>query len=195
MNHALRNDEFDRLLSGAFGLLGDENFTAHKPASEKRSRFARARAKRRKGSRKPRRARSSIKSRSPKRAALAFERRELWDEAIALYRSVLESDETLLFAQTGLERAQARAGLDAKLGNLIDNPSLLLGDVVLNDARKLLESRGRGNAARPAARSQIVAARPARRAGVAAGRRASHFGSADERDVVSGRLARRVRDA
>ena len=33
--------------------------------------------------------------------ALAFERRELWDQAIELYRSMLASDETLLFAQTG----------------------------------------------------------------------------------------------
>jgi hypothetical protein len=46
----------------------------------------------------------------------------------------------LLFAQTGLERAQARAGLDAKLANLIDNPTLLFGDSVLADARLLLAS-------------------------------------------------------
>jgi hypothetical protein len=72
--------------------------------------------------------------------ALAFERRELWNEAIDLYRSVLESDDTLLFAQSGLERAQARAGLDAKLSNLLENPALLLTDSVLADARKLLES-------------------------------------------------------
>jgi hypothetical protein len=70
--------------------------------------------------------------------ALAFERRELWDQAIALYASVLEENGALLFAQTGLERAQARAGLDAKLANLIDNPTLLFGDAVLADARLLL---------------------------------------------------------
>jgi hypothetical protein len=72
--------------------------------------------------------------------ALAFERRELWEQAIELYRSVLASDGTLLFAQIGLERALDRAGLDAKLTNLIDNPALLLGDAVLTDARKLLEA-------------------------------------------------------
>jgi hypothetical protein len=71
---------------------------------------------------------------------LAFERRELWEQAIALYRSVLANDETLLFAQTGLARAEARAGLDAKLRNLLDNPTLLFGDRVLADARKLLET-------------------------------------------------------
>ena len=81
---------------------------------------------------------------------LAFERRELWDEAIELYRTVLATDSTLLFAQTGLERARARAGLDAKLVNLIDNPTLLFGDAVLADARTLLEAaaaRGRERAA------------------------------------------------
>jgi hypothetical protein len=66
----------------------------------------------------------------------------VWDQAIELYRTVLATDSTLLFAQTGLERAQARAGLDAKLVNLIDNPSLLLTDAVLADARKLLEAAG-----------------------------------------------------
>jgi hypothetical protein len=71
--------------------------------------------------------------------ALAFERRELWDQAIALYRAMLATDANLVFAQTGLERAMGRAGLDAKLTNLIDNPTLLFSDTVLADARKLLD--------------------------------------------------------
>lgn len=139
VNHALRNDEFERLLSQAFGLLGDENFTA-----------AQARFREALGVRPSSREAQEGLAQAEEGAkldqialaearALAFERRELWDEAIALYRSVLERNETLLFAQTGLERAQARAGLDAKLANLLDNPTLLLTDVVLADARKLLE--------------------------------------------------------
>jgi tetratricopeptide (TPR) repeat protein len=107
VTQALRDTEFDRLLSKAYGSLGAESF-GEVALTEAR--------------------------------ALAFERRELWNEAIDLYRSVLESDETLLFAQSGLERAQARAGLDAKLSNLLENPALLLTDSVLADARKLLES-------------------------------------------------------
>jgi len=43
-----------------------------------------------------------------------------------------------VFARAGLERATARSDLDAKLKNLIDNPTLLFGDTVLADARKLL---------------------------------------------------------
>jgi tetratricopeptide (TPR) repeat protein len=70
--------------------------------------------------------------------ALAFEKRELWDQAVALYRQVLETDSTLLFAQTGLDRATQRAGLDAKLAHLIENPTLLFGDQTLAAARELL---------------------------------------------------------
>ena len=74
--------------------------------------------------------------------ALAFEKRELWDQAVALYRQVLTTDATLLFAQTGLERATSRAGLDAKLANLIQNPTLLFGDQTLAAARELLGIAG-----------------------------------------------------
>ena len=70
--------------------------------------------------------------------ALAFERRELWEQAIQLYRDLLATDATLAFAQAGLERSVLRADLGAKLANLIDNPTLLFGDRVLADAGALL---------------------------------------------------------
>jgi tetratricopeptide (TPR) repeat protein len=72
----------------------------------------------------------------------AFEKRELWDQAIAQYRDVLATDPTVLFAQTGLDRATSRAGLDAKLKNLIENPTLLFGDTTLASARELLDVAG-----------------------------------------------------
>jgi tetratricopeptide (TPR) repeat protein len=74
--------------------------------------------------------------------AAAFEKRELWDQAVALYRQVLATDATLLFAQTGLDRSTSRAGLDAKLANLIQNPSQLFGDQTLAAARELLGVAG-----------------------------------------------------
>ena len=43
---------------------------------------------------------------------------------------------------TGLTRATARADLDAKLGNLIDNPNLLFRDNVLEEARQLRDAAG-----------------------------------------------------
>lgn len=70
---------------------------------------------------------------------LAFERRELWSEAIAQYEQALATDSTLAFARAGLERARTRADLDAKLANLIDNPSLLFRDDVLASTRALID--------------------------------------------------------
>ena len=68
---------------------------------------------------------------------------------------MLAGDGTLLFAQTGIERAQARAGLDAKLANLIDNPTLLFGDSVLADARALVETASAEPEKGPRLTSQI----------------------------------------
>ncbi|MFL2546964.1 MAG: hypothetical protein ACJ0SL_06335 [Candidatus Rariloculaceae bacterium] len=71
--------------------------------------------------------------------ALGFETRELWENAIQLYRGLLETDESLAFAQVGLQRSILRADLDAKLVNLIENPALLFSDQVLADAGLLLD--------------------------------------------------------
>jgi tetratricopeptide (TPR) repeat protein len=87
--------------------------------------------------------------------ALAFERRELWEQAVSQYRGALGDDPTLVFAKTGLERSESRAGLDAKLRNLIDNPTLLFSDTVLADARKLVVDARAVPAAGPVLTDQI----------------------------------------
>ncbi len=70
--------------------------------------------------------------------AAAFERRELWARAIEQYEMALAEDATLIFAQEGVARAQARADLDSKLSHLLSNPNLLFDDGVLADAELLL---------------------------------------------------------
>jgi tetratricopeptide (TPR) repeat protein len=155
IHRELRDAEFERSLSEAFGLLGDENFT------DARTRFESALALRpqsreaQEGFEQAEQGAKLEQIALAEARGLAFERRELWDQAIALYRSVLESDETLLFAQAGLERAEARAGLDAKLTNLIDNPALLLTDSVLADARTLLDDAGAETARGPRIDGQV----------------------------------------
>jgi tetratricopeptide (TPR) repeat protein len=156
ITQSLRNTEFDDLVSEAFGLLGEKSYV------DAQERFRTALAMR-PGSREAAEGLAQAEQGAKldeialaEARALAFERRELWDQAIALYRSVLESDETLLFAQTGLVRAEARAGLDAKLVNLLDNPTLLFGDAVLADARKLLESAATETPRGPRLEEQIA---------------------------------------
>jgi hypothetical protein len=140
VNRMMRDAEFERLLSAGFSLLGAEDFVAARREFE-------AAVAMRPGSREAADGLAQAVEGAKldeialaEARGLAFERRELWDQAIELYRTVLASDGTLLFAQTGLERARERAGLDAKLVNLIDNPTLLFGDAVLADARALLET-------------------------------------------------------
>ncbi len=155
VNRMLRDAEYERLLSAGFGLLGAEDFTAAgrefgaalamRPGSRE---AADGLAQAEEGAKLEQIALSEVRG-------LAFERRELWDEAIELYRSVLASDGTLLFAQTGLQRARARAGLDAKLVNLLDNPTLLFGDAVLADARALLDTAAAEAEKGPRLTSQI----------------------------------------
>jgi hypothetical protein len=80
--------------------------------------------------------------------ALAFERREMWPQAIAQYEQALATDAALAFARDGLARSRSRADLDAKLTNLVDNPSLLFRDDVLESAHALLdEAKGTAAAA------------------------------------------------
>jgi hypothetical protein len=155
VNRMVRDAEYERRLSAGFGLLSSEDFGGARREFE-------AALALRPGSREATdgivQAEEGAKLAQIKLAevrALAFERRELWDQAIGLYRNVLEGDGTLLFAQAGLERAQERAGLDAKLANLIDNPTLLFGDQVLADARALLETAGAETEKGPRLTSQI----------------------------------------
>lgn len=133
-----RDAEFERSMSAAYGLLAAEDFAA--AAREFRAALALKPGSREAadGLTQAEEGAKLAEIRLAEVRALAFERRELWEEAVELYRSVLEKDGTLMFAQEGLERAEARRGLDLKLSNLIENPSLLLTDAVLGDARALL---------------------------------------------------------
>ena len=155
VNRMMRDAEYERRLSAGFTALGSEDFGAARREFE-------AALALRPGSREATdciaQAEEAAKLSQIKLSevrALAFERRELWDQAIELYRNVLAGDGTLLFAQSGLARAQKRAGLDAKLTNLIDNPTLLFGDQVLADARALLETAGAEPDKGPRLTSQI----------------------------------------
>jgi len=139
VNRMQRDAEYERLLSAGFGLLGAEDFGAARREFEAALAMRPNSREAADGLAQADEGEKLSQIVLAEARALAFERRELWDQAIGLYTSVLENDGTLLFAQTGLERSRARAGLDAKLTNLIDNPTLLFGDDVLADARALVQ--------------------------------------------------------
>lgn len=139
VNRRLRDAEFERRLSAGLGLLGAEDYSAAKTEFQAALALRPNAREALDGLKQAEEGQKLNQIALAEARGLAFERRELWDQAIELYRSVLANDSTLLFAQAGLERAQARAGLDAKLVNLIDNPTLLFTDSVLADARALLE--------------------------------------------------------
>ena len=162
IHRELRDAEFERVLSEAFGLLGDENFTDAQTRFESALALRPSSREARDGLEQAEQGAKLDQIALAEARGLAFERRELWDQAIALYGSVLESDETLLFAQTGLERAEVRAGLDAKLTNLIDNPALLLHRLGSDGCAQVARSRGSGIGARAAHRRPGRATRPTR---------------------------------
>ena len=136
---AIRNAQFERSMSLGFSALAEEQFA--KAEENFRAALAmRPQAREaQEGLTQAQQGAKLDKIALTEARALAFERRELWDEAIAQYEAALQMDATLEFAQTGLERARGRAGLDAKLRNLIDNPRLLFGDKVLADSRTLID--------------------------------------------------------
>jgi tetratricopeptide (TPR) repeat protein len=136
---AARDAQFERLMSAGYSALAAESY------SDAQTSFAAALALRpqareaQDGMTQAQQGEKLDQIALTEARALAFERRELWDQAIKLYREALEGDPNLVFAQRGLDRSEERAGLDAKLRNLIDKPTLLFNDTVLGDARLLID--------------------------------------------------------
>jgi tetratricopeptide (TPR) repeat protein len=139
LNRELRDAEFERLMSKGYSELAAENY-AEAQQHFKGALGLRPQAKEAQDGLTQAEEGARLDQIALLEArGLAFERRELWDQAIAQYKEALAGDPNLVFAHAGLDRAEGRAGLDAKLRNLIDNPTLLFGDTVLSDARRLVE--------------------------------------------------------
>ncbi len=65
--------------------------------------------------------------------------RELWQQAVAVYREALAVDPTLSFAQEGIVSAQPRANLDEALRAIVEQKERLTNPVVLAEAESTLE--------------------------------------------------------
>lgn len=66
------------------------------------------------------------------------ERDEQWEMAVETYKSVLEIDNNLLFAQEGLDRAQKMSALHAQLDEYIANPDSLSAAATMSRATGLV---------------------------------------------------------
>lgn len=62
---------------------------------------------------------------------------ENWLEAAAIFESILNMDDTLLFAGEGLKLAQSRIEIQTRLTDLLANPASLQQDKILGDAKLL----------------------------------------------------------
>lgn len=154
-NRALRDAQFERRMSAGFDRLAAEDYAEARAEFEAALALRPGAAEAEDGIVQADQGAKLAEIALVEARALAFERRELWSQAVALYRTALDGDSTLVFAQTGLARAEVRAGLDAKLANLIDNPTLLFSDSVLADAGKLLEEAAAAEPQGPRIAGQI----------------------------------------
>jgi tetratricopeptide (TPR) repeat protein len=78
-------------------------------------------------------------------AGARLEDAETWDEARALYSSVLARDATLRFAQDGLARSERRAALDHELRDYLARPDRLMAPPVQQAAQRAI-ARGEASA-------------------------------------------------
>lgn len=93
-------------------------------------------------------ARTQAQIQAFRRRAESAAERENWNQAVAAYQEILEIDDTVVFARSGLIASKARAQLDQRLKEALARPERLGNDRVYQDTRALyqqaisLESKG-----------------------------------------------------
>jgi serine/threonine protein kinase/tetratricopeptide (TPR) repeat protein len=139
-NAAAGDDAYARAAGEGFAALGAGRL------DEARTAFQRARALRPNGAeaveglRRVEAAGGGSKSVAAVRAHAAdLESQERWEDALRVYNSLLRQDRTLVFAQQGKARAEARIELDEGMQDLIDRPDLFDSAQVRNQASALLQ--------------------------------------------------------
>lgn len=153
---SFNDDGYARAAGEGFAALGAGRL------AEARAAFERARTLRPNGSEALdglRRVAAESQSRSfgsMRAHAADLESQERWQDALDDYRNILRQDHSLVFAQEGKARAEARLQLDESLQDLLDHPERLSLPGVRDQATQLLQSAAQQPAAGPVLGSQIA---------------------------------------
>ena len=90
-----------------------------------------------------------------KSAATEFVQGEDWPQTIREYESVLELDQTLVFARDGLLEANKRLELETTLNRFLSQPTVMRDDEELNAARTAVANAGRVREPGPHLKQQL----------------------------------------
>jgi tetratricopeptide (TPR) repeat protein len=134
VNAAIVEQGYVGAMSRGYAALGAGNF-------ETARRAFRQAARTRPGASEPREALARVDEEervasiaAHQQAAADDEQGERWDEAVAEYEAALAIDQGLAFAQTGLQRARARAALDERLEAFLEDPERIYSPSVYGAA-------------------------------------------------------------
>jgi tetratricopeptide (TPR) repeat protein len=152
---ALEARRFTRAMTDGYAALEDERF------ADARSAFDRA-GTLREGSPEVAAALEEVKVAQTASRLRALQRQaetqvadEAWAEAVESYEAALKIDNSVLFAQRGLQEARTRAELDQRLRVLLEDPDRLSDREVAASAEELLAYARQVEPRGPALREQI----------------------------------------
>jgi len=154
-NAAFTDDNYAKATGEGFAALGAGRLDAARAAFE-RARALRPRgAEVKEGLRQVEAAANEQRFAELRESAEDLEAMERWDQAFALYRTALEQDDSLAFAQAGATRAAARLRLGDSLQALIDRPERLASPEVRTQAAVLLQTARQQSSPGAVLRGQI----------------------------------------
>ncbi|MEE8339590.1 MAG: hypothetical protein V3R56_05555, partial [Xanthomonadales bacterium] len=129
---------FNHAMSDGYIALGDAHFTQARSAFNKAARLAPGSAEAISALADVRSAETAHRLSSLQRSGQDYETKEQWQDAVAAFEQALQIDDSLMFAQQGLQRSSARNQLDKQFRTTIDQPERLSDKAVAEATAKLL---------------------------------------------------------
>lgn len=134
----ITQQSFEARMSEGFGALAAEDFRTARVAFEAAGKIFPESSEPTDGLLQVDQAERLYRIQTMESEASQQEAAEQWETAVATYEALLEVDGDLAFAQEGLARSRARAGLHQSLQAYIDDPDSLSDPVNLQNATQLM---------------------------------------------------------